>query len=121
VGITLVWSFLVSFAILKLVDGLLGLRASAEEEASGLDLSQHAESGYTFVEYGGYGVPTRAAVLSGPPGPAVPERAEEPGPRIAISRNQGASGPELPPTWSGSWLRAGGGASRVAGAQARRP
>ena len=35
-----------TFVILKVVDGLLGLRVSAEEEHAGLDLTQHGESAY---------------------------------------------------------------------------
>jgi Amt family ammonium transporter len=103
VGITLVWSFVVSLALLKLVDTVLPLRASAEEEEAGLDLSQHAESGYTLAEFGGYGVATRGGVLAGSVASAASEQAlpepqgpaPEPGPRISISRNQSA-GPGAP-------------------------
>jgi ammonium transporter, Amt family len=35
-----------TFVILKLVDAVVGLRVSAEEEDSGLDLTQHGESAY---------------------------------------------------------------------------
>ena len=35
-----------SFVILKVVDALVGLRASAEDEQVGLDPSQHNETGY---------------------------------------------------------------------------
>ncbi len=35
-----------TLVILKLVDGLVGLRVSAEDEHSGLDLTQHGESAY---------------------------------------------------------------------------
>ena len=37
-----------TFLILKLVDALVGLRVSAEEELGGLDLSLHAENAYTI-------------------------------------------------------------------------
>ncbi len=40
------YSFVVTFVILKLVDMTIGLRASADDEAVGLDLSQHGERGY---------------------------------------------------------------------------
>jgi Amt family ammonium transporter len=50
---TLGFSFLVTMAILKVVDVLLGVRLSEDEEATGLDLSQHAEVGYTLAERGG--------------------------------------------------------------------
>ncbi|HVL63847.1 MAG TPA: ammonium transporter [Actinomycetota bacterium] len=53
VGATFAFSLAVSAAILKIVDLTVGLRVSSEEEASGLDLSQHAEVGYAFSESGG--------------------------------------------------------------------
>lgn len=40
------YSFTVTFGLLKLVDALVGLRVSEEEEEIGLDLSQHGERGY---------------------------------------------------------------------------
>jgi Amt family ammonium transporter len=46
-GITLVFSFVATLAILKVVDLVFGVRVTEEEEESGLDLSQHAESAYT--------------------------------------------------------------------------
>jgi len=39
--------------ILKVVDALVGLRVSAEDEVAGLDLSQHSETAYSSG--GGYG------------------------------------------------------------------
>jgi Amt family ammonium transporter len=47
---TAVWSGLVSFVLLKLVDGLMGLRSTAHEERVGLDLTEHAEAAYTIVD-----------------------------------------------------------------------
>ncbi|MBI4402162.1 MAG: ammonium transporter [Nitrospirae bacterium] len=41
------FSFIGTYMILKLVDGLMGLRVSSEEEAIGLDLSQHNERAYS--------------------------------------------------------------------------
>jgi Amt family ammonium transporter len=41
------FSFVGTYIILKLVDGLTGLRISPEEEAIGLDLSQHNERAYS--------------------------------------------------------------------------
>ena len=43
---TLVWTAVISYGILKLVDKLIGLRVSEEEEIEGLDISQHEERGY---------------------------------------------------------------------------
>lgn len=40
------YSFIVTFGILKLVDALVGLRVTEEEEEMGLDLTQHGERGY---------------------------------------------------------------------------
>jgi Amt family ammonium transporter len=38
----------VTFVILKIVDAVVGLRVAAEDELSGLDLTQHAESAYAL-------------------------------------------------------------------------
>jgi Amt family ammonium transporter len=40
------YSFTVTFLLLKLVDALVGLRVTTEEEEIGLDLTQHGERGY---------------------------------------------------------------------------
>jgi len=42
-----VYAFLGTYIILKLVDGITGLRVSPEEESIGLDLSQHNERAYS--------------------------------------------------------------------------
>ncbi|HKT33596.1 MAG TPA: ammonium transporter [Nitrospira sp.] len=44
---TAAFSFLGSYAILKLIDGAMGLRVSQEEESTGLDLTQHNERAYS--------------------------------------------------------------------------
>jgi ammonium transporter, Amt family len=48
VGVVIAWVLAIvgTLAILKLVDATIGLRVSEEEEAQGLDLSQHGEEGY---------------------------------------------------------------------------
>lgn len=46
-GAVLLFSFVGTYMILKLVDGMIGLRVSTEEEATGLDLSQHNERAYS--------------------------------------------------------------------------
>ena len=38
-----------TLVLLKVVDGLLGLRVSQAAEVEGLDLSQHEEEGYIFA------------------------------------------------------------------------
>jgi Amt family ammonium transporter len=45
---TLVWAGVVTFVILKLVDKLVGLRVSQQDEIEGLDIVTHGEKGYTF-------------------------------------------------------------------------
>ena len=42
-----VYSFVVTFILLKVLDWTMGLRVSQEEETEGLDLTQHGESGYS--------------------------------------------------------------------------
>jgi Amt family ammonium transporter len=48
--ITVVYSFVVSFVILKVLDLVMGLRVSQNEERIGLDLTQHRETSYTLLE-----------------------------------------------------------------------
>jgi Amt family ammonium transporter len=40
------YSFIVTFVLLKIIDAVMGLRVTAEEEEVGLDLTQHGERGY---------------------------------------------------------------------------
>ncbi|HET9729734.1 MAG TPA: ammonium transporter, partial [Acidimicrobiia bacterium] len=49
---TLVYSFVLSFAIAWVLDTVLpgGVRVDSEEEDSGLDLGEHSEVGYSFAE-----------------------------------------------------------------------
>ena len=46
IGSTFVYTALVTWVLLKLVDSMLGLRMDAEEETNGLDLVEHNERGY---------------------------------------------------------------------------
>ena len=48
IGATFGYSFLVTFAILKVLDLAFGLRVSDEEEQVGVDAAQHGEQGYVF-------------------------------------------------------------------------
>jgi Amt family ammonium transporter len=50
VGITMLYSFLMSYILFKVVDFVLGLRVKEREEAIGLDLTQHREAGYTLLD-----------------------------------------------------------------------
>ena len=45
---TMVFAFVMSVIILKVVDWVVGLRVTDEEEQRGLDVSLHNEAGYTF-------------------------------------------------------------------------
>ncbi len=46
VGVTWVYAFVVTFILAKIIDATIGLRVHDEEEAVGLDISQHAEKAY---------------------------------------------------------------------------
>ena len=46
IGVTIVWSALVSVVAYKIVDLIFGLRVSEEEEREGLDISSHGETAY---------------------------------------------------------------------------
>jgi ammonium transporter, Amt family len=46
VGVSIVWSAVVSFIAFKIVDVLIGLRVSEEVEREGLDICEHGESAY---------------------------------------------------------------------------
>ena len=44
--VTIVWSAVVSFVAYKIVDLVIGLRVSEEEEREGLDINSHGETAY---------------------------------------------------------------------------
>ena len=46
VGVTIVWSGVVSLIAYKLVDLTIGLRVTEEAEREGLDISSHGETAY---------------------------------------------------------------------------
>ncbi|MBE0448216.1 MAG: ammonium transporter [Actinobacteria bacterium] len=73
VGATIAYSFIVSFIILKIIDAVMGLRVSEEEEINGLDLSLHSETGYALSGIGG-----------GTLGHTAPEVALQPEPSYAM-------------------------------------
>jgi Amt family ammonium transporter len=52
VGATIGWSFVVTFLIAKVLDAVIGLRVKPDEEAEGLDVTQHAETGYSYGDLG---------------------------------------------------------------------
>lgn len=50
VGVTIVYAVVVTFILLKVLDAVMGLRVSEEEEVMGLDHTQHKESAYTLID-----------------------------------------------------------------------
>jgi Amt family ammonium transporter len=52
---TVVYSFVVSFVLAKIIDMVMGMRVSDDDERQGLDLSQHAEAAYQLADFGSMG------------------------------------------------------------------
>jgi Amt family ammonium transporter len=48
VGVTLVYSFVISYLLFKILDATMGLRVSTDDEVRGLDISEHQETGYSL-------------------------------------------------------------------------
>ncbi|OGR28605.1 MAG: ammonia channel protein [Desulfobacca sp. RBG_16_60_12] len=48
VGATLVFSFVVSYILFKIIDVTMGLRVTTEDEVAGLDITEHRETGYSL-------------------------------------------------------------------------
>jgi Amt family ammonium transporter len=48
VGFTIVWSGVLSWVILKVLDLAIGLRVGAEQEQVGLDIAEHEERAYNL-------------------------------------------------------------------------
>jgi ammonium transporter, Amt family len=49
-----IWTFTAAYILFKIIDKTIGLRVSAEEEAKGLDLSEHAGNAYPDFEVSAY-------------------------------------------------------------------
>ena len=49
IGATLAYTAVVSFVLLKLVDWLVGLRVTPDQETEGLDIVLHEERGYDIL------------------------------------------------------------------------
>ncbi|WXB12774.1 ammonium transporter [Pendulispora albinea] len=47
-GVTMVYAFALTFGILKLIDAVMGLRVSENDEREGLDVTLHGEEGYVL-------------------------------------------------------------------------
>jgi len=50
VAVTMVYSFIVSYIIYKIIDVCMKVRVNKKEETIGLDLTQHHENAYTILE-----------------------------------------------------------------------
>lgn len=48
--VTAVYAFVVTYILIKVIDVVMGLRVSEEDEILGLDITQHHESGYTILD-----------------------------------------------------------------------
>ena len=48
VGATILYSFIVTWVLLKAIDATMGLRVTREDEVAGLDLTEHQEAGYSL-------------------------------------------------------------------------
>jgi Amt family ammonium transporter len=70
------YSGVMSFVLLKLISVVLPLRASAEDESTGLDVTQHGEEAYVHAE----GSRTLAASAAEPAFRESPRLAESPSP-----------------------------------------
>ena len=46
--VTIVYSFVLSLILLKVVDAVIGLRVARDDEVAGLDLTEHQEAGYSL-------------------------------------------------------------------------
>jgi Amt family ammonium transporter len=54
-GIVTVWSFVIALLLGFLIDKTIGFRASQEAEVDGIDVAEHAETGYDLSPTGGGG------------------------------------------------------------------
>ena len=75
VAATWVFAFVGSVVLLKIVDAVVGLRVTGEDEFAGLDLSQHSENAYAFEGgYGGVGTHAEPPVRREPASAFSPSR-----------------------------------------------
>ncbi len=77
----LIYSFVVTFAIGWVLHKTMGFRVTEDDEVSGIDLAEHAETGYDLASFGG----TRTGAFS-----AVHQSATT-APREPIAEKEGAS------------------------------
>jgi ammonium transporter, Amt family len=48
VVVTMVFSFVISYVLFKILDATMGLRVTTEDEVAGLDITEHQETGYSL-------------------------------------------------------------------------
>ena len=48
VVVTMVFSFVISYILFKILDATMGLRVTPEDEVAGLDITEHQETGYSL-------------------------------------------------------------------------
>src|SRR5881392_457606 len=75
-GIVTVYSFALAYVIGLVVQKTVGFRASTEAEVEGIDVAEHAESGYDLSPTGGGGG-AGAFALAGIGKPTAPEAPAE--------------------------------------------
>ena len=79
-GFVTVWSFGIAYALGWVINKTIGFRVTEEAEVEGIDVAEHAESGYDFASGagGGGGHSTGAFALAGigTPAPAAPAAAQ---------------------------------------------
>ena len=51
VAAVVAYSFIATYIIAKIIDLLIGLRVTEQQEVAGLDLSQHAETAYETASF----------------------------------------------------------------------
>jgi hypothetical protein len=66
VAMTLAFSFGITMLILRIVDSVVGLRATEEAEETGLDLAEHGEGGYALTERVVVSAPSGQPSVTGP-------------------------------------------------------
>jgi Amt family ammonium transporter len=49
-GVTMIYSFVITFAIWKVLDAVMTIRVDEETERQGLDIAEHAETAYNYVD-----------------------------------------------------------------------
>jgi len=86
-GIVSIWSFVIALVVGYLVKVTIGFRVKREAELEGIDIAEHAESGYDFVPSGGSSSNGGSAfALAGIGGGTTPQAAPEPAPEAKPSQ-----------------------------------